>query len=76
VAGRDVESGSRWHIAKEGMHGDAREDTAWLWFDRDAEGAARFCAETFPESFVGAVHRAPGDLPSGKKGTSRLSSSP
>ncbi|MDD2761630.1 MAG: VOC family protein, partial [Methylomonas sp.] len=29
---------------------------------------ARFYAETFPDSSVGAVHRAPGDFPSGKKG--------
>ncbi len=39
-----------------------------LWYDRDAEAAARFYAETFPDSTVGAVHRAPGDYPSGKKG--------
>jgi predicted 3-demethylubiquinone-9 3-methyltransferase (glyoxalase superfamily) len=34
----------------------------------DAENAARFYAQTFPDSFVGAVHRAPGDYPAGKKG--------
>lgn len=39
-----------------------------LWFDRDAEDAARFYARTFPDSSVGAVHRAPGDYPSGKTG--------
>ncbi|MBX9917923.1 MAG: VOC family protein [Nitrosomonas sp.] len=39
-----------------------------LWYDNDAEGAARFYAETFPDSSVGAVHRAPGDYPSGKEG--------
>ena len=39
-----------------------------LWFDRDAEEAARFYAETFPESAVTAVHRAPADYPSGKAG--------
>jgi len=39
-----------------------------IWYDGDAEDAARFYAETFPDSFVGAVHRAPGDYPSGKKG--------
>jgi len=32
------------------------------------EEAARFYAKTFPDSSVGAVHRAPGDFPSGKKG--------
>jgi predicted 3-demethylubiquinone-9 3-methyltransferase (glyoxalase superfamily) len=39
-----------------------------LWYDRDAEEAARFYAETFPDSSVTAVHRAPGDFPSGKHG--------
>jgi 2-polyprenyl-6-hydroxyphenyl methylase/3-demethylubiquinone-9 3-methyltransferase len=39
-----------------------------LWYDRDAEDAARFYAKTFPDSSVGAVHLAPGDYPSGKKG--------
>jgi predicted 3-demethylubiquinone-9 3-methyltransferase (glyoxalase superfamily) len=39
-----------------------------LWYDKDAEAAARFYAETFPDSAVGAVHRAPSDYPSGKKG--------
>lgn len=39
-----------------------------LWYDSDAEGAARFYAETFPDSSVGAVHRAPADFPSGKEG--------
>ena len=33
-----------------------------------AEDAARFYAKTFPDSSVGAVHRAPGDFPSGKQG--------
>ena len=42
--------------------------TIFLWYDRDAEDAARFYAKTFPDSFVTAVHRAPGDFPSGKKG--------
>jgi 2-polyprenyl-6-hydroxyphenyl methylase/3-demethylubiquinone-9 3-methyltransferase len=39
-----------------------------LWFDGDAEEAARFYAKTFPDSSVGAVMRAPSDYPSGKKG--------
>src|SRR5258707_10383548 len=43
-------------------------NTICLWYDRDAEEAARFYARTFPDSFVSAVHRAPGDYPSGKKG--------
>jgi len=43
------------------------KNTICLWFDRDAEEAARFYARTFPNSSVGAVFRAPGDFPSGKK---------
>lgn len=43
-------------------------NTICLWYDRDAEGAARFYAKTFPDSSVSAVHRAPADFPSGKKG--------
>jgi 2-polyprenyl-6-hydroxyphenyl methylase/3-demethylubiquinone-9 3-methyltransferase len=44
------------------------KNTICLWYDRDAEEAARFYAKTFPNSSVGPVHRAPGDFPSGKKG--------
>ena len=44
------------------------KNTICLWYEDDAENAARFYAETFPDSFVGAVHRAPGDFPSGKTG--------
>jgi len=44
------------------------KNTICLWYDKDAEAAAHFCAKTFPASKVGAVHRAPGDCPSGEKG--------
>lgn len=44
------------------------KNTICLWYDGDAEAAARFYARTFPDSSVGAVHRAPGDFPSGKQG--------
>jgi len=44
------------------------KNTICLWYDRDAEEAARFYARTFPDSSVGAVYLAPGDFPSGKKG--------
>ena len=44
------------------------KNTICLWYDGMAEAAANFYAETFPDSSVGAVHRAPGDYPSGKKG--------
>ena len=44
------------------------KNTICLWYERDAEEAARFYAATFPQSSVGAVHRAPGDYPDGKAG--------
>jgi len=44
------------------------KNTICLWYDGTAEAAARFYAETFPDSAVKAVHRAPGDFPSGKQG--------
>lgn len=44
------------------------KNTICLWFDKDAEEAARFYEKTFPDTRVTAVHRAPGDYPSGKKG--------
>ncbi len=47
---------------------DIAKNTICLWFEKDAEAAARFYAETFPNSTVDAVHTAPGDYPSGKAG--------
>ncbi len=44
------------------------KNTICLWFNGGAEAAARFYAETFPDSSVGKILRAPGDFPSGKKG--------
>src|SRR4051812_30857156 len=44
------------------------KNTVCLWYEKDAEAAARFYAETFPDSVMGAVHRAPGDFPDGQKG--------
>ena len=44
------------------------KNTVCLWYDKDAEAAARFYCETFPDSVLGAVHRAPADFPSGKAG--------
>ena len=44
------------------------KNTICLWYDKDAEAAARFYAATFPNSAVGAIHRAPADYPSGKAG--------
>ena len=42
--------------------------TLCLWYDGAAEEAANFYASVFPDSAVGAVHRAPGDFPGGKQG--------
>jgi len=44
------------------------KNTVCLWFDGTAEQAARFYAETFPDSSVQEAYRAPSDYPSGKKG--------
>ncbi len=44
------------------------KNTLCLWYDNDAEGAARFYAETFPNSALGKVHYAPSDFPGGKAG--------
>ncbi|MFJ9990250.1 VOC family protein [Pseudomonas putida] len=44
------------------------KNTICLWFDSDAEAAARFYADTFPDSRVVAVHKAPSDYPSGNEG--------
>ena len=39
-----------------------------LWFNKNAEEAAKFDAATFPDSRVTGVHKAPSDYPSGKAG--------
>jgi predicted 3-demethylubiquinone-9 3-methyltransferase (glyoxalase superfamily) len=44
------------------------KNTICLWYDKDAEAAARFYSEIFPDSVVSAVHRAPSDYPAGKEG--------
>jgi predicted 3-demethylubiquinone-9 3-methyltransferase (glyoxalase superfamily) len=44
------------------------KNTICLWYNHDAEEAARFYARTFPDSAVSAVRRAPADFPSGKAG--------
>jgi len=44
------------------------KNTICIWYDRDAEEAAKFYAATFPDSSVGPAQRAPSDYPSGKKG--------
>ena len=39
-----------------------------VWYDKEAEAAARFYAATFPNSSFDGIYRAPGDYPSGKAG--------
>jgi len=35
------------------------KNTVCLWYDKDAEAAARFYAGTFPDSAVNAIHHCP-----------------
>ena len=44
------------------------KNTLCLWYNGSAEEAAKFYANTFPDSAVNAAHRAPADYPSGKRG--------
>ena len=44
------------------------KNTVCLWYEDDAEAAARFYTGLFPDSQMGAVHRAPDDYPGGKAG--------
>ena len=39
-----------------------------LWYDHDAEDAARFYASVFPDSEVGSIWRSPSDNPGNKEG--------
>jgi predicted 3-demethylubiquinone-9 3-methyltransferase (glyoxalase superfamily) len=43
-------------------------NTICLWYDKDAEAAARFYASVFPDSEVRQVIRSPMDFPGGKAG--------
>ena len=44
------------------------KNTICLWFERNAEEAARFYTGLFPQSSLGAIHKAPSDYPDGKAG--------
>jgi 2-polyprenyl-6-hydroxyphenyl methylase/3-demethylubiquinone-9 3-methyltransferase len=46
----------------------APKNTICLWYDGTALEAAQFYAQTFPDSAVGTIFRAPGDYPAGKEG--------
>ena len=53
---------------REGGAATVAKNTICFWYDKDAEAAARFYVETFLESTMGVVYRAPADHPSGKAG--------
>ena len=48
------------------------KNTICLWYQGDALEAARFYAQTFPDSTVGQIHRAPGDYPTGHPGFTKI----
>lgn len=44
------------------------KNTICLWYERNAEEAARFYTSLFPQSSLGAIYTAPSDYPDGKEG--------
>ena len=50
------------------MSNTKAKNTICLWYNKDAQDAARFYAATFPNSEVTAIFKAPSDYPSGKEG--------
>lgn len=44
------------------------KNTICIWYDKDALEAAKFYADTFPNSEVTGVFEAPSDFPGGSKG--------
>ncbi len=46
----------------------APKNQVCLWYGKDAESAARFYAETFPDTAINHVQTAPGDYPDGREG--------
>ena len=75
AAAERFHSGTEWKAGKRDPVHDYTEhtnmkpkNTICLWFNKDAQDAARFYAATFPDSRVIAVHKAPSDYPSGKEG--------
>jgi predicted 3-demethylubiquinone-9 3-methyltransferase (glyoxalase superfamily) len=46
------------------------KNTICLWFDGAALEAAQFYADTFPDSAVGTIYRAPSDYPLARRATS------
>ena len=46
----------------------APKNMVCIWYDKDAEAAARFYTSVFLDSSITAIHLAPSDYPSGKAG--------
>lgn len=44
------------------------KNTVCLWFEHEAEEAARFYTNLFPQSHLGSIIKAPSDYPNGKAG--------
>lgn len=44
------------------------KNTVCIWYNHNAEEAARFYASVFPDTHIGAIHRAPLDNPSSAEG--------
>lgn len=44
------------------------KNTICIWYDKEAEAAARFYAGVIPDSSLGKLYHAPVDYPGGKKG--------
>ena len=65
---REYIGGEQSLVAETVMNKLIPKNTICLWYNKDALDAARFYAATFPDSKVIAVHKAPGDYPSGKEG--------
>ena len=47
---------------------ESRKASVFLWFDSEAEDAARFYAETFPDSRIDNLVRPVNDVPGTKAG--------
>jgi 2-polyprenyl-6-hydroxyphenyl methylase/3-demethylubiquinone-9 3-methyltransferase len=51
---------------------EARKASVFLWFDSEAEDAARFYAETFPDSRIDNLVRPVNDVPGTKAGAVQI----
>src|SRR5262249_3495286 len=64
----EVQSGPGPHEERRRIMTDTIKIVPCLWFNKNAEEAAKFYAATFPNSRVIAVHKSPTDYPDGKAG--------